>query len=88
MPDLENGSPGFRMQNEKYLPLDNSSMVERLWTEVVQEWRPRSETKFLRYSGFCLPLLSVLPATEVGKLYLILLMSYLISGTYQILLCL
>ena len=43
-------------------------IVDKIWTNVVKEWLPQSEVMFLRYSGFALPLLSIIPAYEVGKL--------------------
>ena len=43
-------------------------IVDKIWTNIVKEWRPQSEVMFLRYSGFALPLLSIIPAYEVGKL--------------------
>ena len=43
-------------------------IVDKIWTNIVKEWRPQSEVMFLRYSGFALPLLSMIPAYEVGKL--------------------
>ena len=42
-------------------------IVDKIWTNIVKEWRPQSEVMFLRYSGFVLPLLSAIPAYEVGK---------------------
>ena len=43
-------------------------IVDKIWTNVVKEWLPQSEVMFLRYSGFALPFLSIIPAYEVGKL--------------------
>ena len=42
-------------------------IVDKIWTNVVKEWLPQSEVMFLRYSGYALPLLSAIPAIEVGK---------------------
>ena len=55
-------------------------IVDKIWTNIVKEWRPQSEVMFLRYSGFALPLLSIIPAYEVGKLCMLrfLLSKYLI----------
>ena len=42
-------------------------IVDKIWTNIVKEWSPQSEVMFLRYGGFVLPLLSAIPAFEVGK---------------------
>ena len=41
--------------------------VDMIWSEIINEWRPKSETVFLRMGGYALPTLSALTAYEVGK---------------------
>ena len=41
--------------------------VNMIWNDIVHEWRPKSETVFLRMGGWALPLLSSATAYEVGK---------------------
>ena len=41
--------------------------VNMIWNEIVHEWRPKSETVFLRMGGWALPFLSSATAYEVGK---------------------
>ena len=59
-------------------------IVDKIWTNIVKEWRPQSEVMFLRYSGFALPFLSIIPAYEVGKLGIqYMFVKYMIGCSYN-----
>ena len=57
-------------------------IIDKIWTNIVREWRPQSEVMFLRYSGHALSLLSVIPAYEVGKLYIFTCLLHYEISTY------
>ena len=44
-----------------------STSVDRIWSDIVTEWRPQSETFFLRWGSFILPQISILTAYEVAR---------------------
>ena len=44
-----------------------STSVDRIWSDIVNEWRPQSETFFLRWGSFILPQISILTAYEVAR---------------------
>merc|ERR1712083_509312 len=52
------------VKSKRAVEMENT---EKIWKEIVKEWRPKSETFFLRMSTFALPLLSTVTAYEVAK---------------------
>ena len=72
--NLDSDSPKKRftlVETDDIFQQDNKGInpgnADRIWSEIVEEWRPKSETFFLRWGSFILPQISIMTAYEVAR---------------------